>query len=110
MAAIGPTFDGQVYISGEDETDAQKAGRLALFYRQHSNSIVGITAVITFLALWEWAGTSGAVNPLFSSAPSRIVKAFGTLIANGELGHDIVVSGLEFVYGFALAIIIGIPF
>jgi ABC-type nitrate/sulfonate/bicarbonate transport system permease component len=50
------------------------------------------------------------VNPLFSSAPSRIVKAFGTLIANGELAHDCVVSGLEFVYGFALAIVVGIPF
>jgi ABC-type nitrate/sulfonate/bicarbonate transport system permease component len=71
--------------------------------------LLGASGVVVFLALWEWAGTSGAVNPLFISAPSRIVRAYGSLIASGELGKDIAISGIEFLYGFGLAIIVGIP-
>ncbi|HLG73448.1 MAG TPA: ABC transporter permease, partial [Chloroflexota bacterium] len=108
MAAIGPLFQEQVFI-GEEEEERQPSW-LAQTYKTHGSRILGVVAVVLFLALWEWAGTSGAVNPLFSSAPSRIATAFGGLIASGELAHDCVVSGLEFVYGFALAIVIGIPF
>jgi ABC-type nitrate/sulfonate/bicarbonate transport system permease component len=107
MAAVGPMFD-EVYVSGEESV--KRPGLLSRVYKQHSDLMLGTTAIIVFLALWEWAGTSGAVNPLFSSSPSRIVNAFGKLIVNGELGHDIVISGQEFLYGFALAIVIGIPF
>lgn len=110
MAVMGPTFDGQVYVSGEEDADTRRPGKLAMLYKQHGNALVGSVAVMLFLALWEWAGTSGVVNPLFSSAPTRIATAFGALVANGELAHDCVVSGLEFLYGFALAIIVGIPF
>jgi NitT/TauT family transport system permease protein len=110
MAAIGPLFGEQQFIAGDTEAERPKPNFLARVYQAHPDWILGGTAVVAFLILWEWAGTSGAVNPLFSSSPSRIFHAFGGLIANGELGHDIVVSGTEFIYGFALAIVVGIPF
>ncbi len=111
VAASRHLFKEQVYISAEQaELEVPQAGWLARTYKAHSSAILGGTAVIAFLALWEWAGSSGAVNPLFSSSPSRILHAFRVLIANGELGHDCAVSGVEFLYGFALAIVIGIPF
>ena len=100
--------DGNVYI-GEEEL-IHEPSVLSKFYKRWDNLLLGGTAVILFLALWEWAGTSGAINPLFTSSPSRVVTAFGRLIAGGELGHDVVVSGLEFVYGFGLSILVGIPF
>ncbi|HEX6511319.1 MAG TPA: ABC transporter permease [Chloroflexota bacterium] len=107
MAAIRP-IDNNIYIAEEDQT--QEPSALARTFKERQDLILGGVAVILFMALWEWAGTSGAVNPLFSSSPSRVIHAFTSLIANGELGHDIVISGLEFVYGFGLAIIVGIPF
>jgi ABC-type nitrate/sulfonate/bicarbonate transport system permease component len=111
MAAIGPLFKEEVYIGpGEDILERGQPSWLARTYKAHADWILGAAAVIAFLALWEWAGTSGAVNPLFSSSPSRIIHSFGSLIGSGELAHDCVVSGIEFVCGFALAIIIGIPF
>ncbi|HLG70513.1 MAG TPA: ABC transporter permease [Chloroflexota bacterium] len=106
--ALARPIDENVFIGEEDELHEPNA--LQKFYTRWGDLTLGGVAVILFLALWEWAGTSGAINPLFTSAPSRVVTAFIRLINDGELGHDIVVSGLEFVYGFGLAIIVGIPF
>ncbi len=100
--------DGNVYI-GEEER-IHEPGPFGRFWNRWSDLVLGSVAVILFLAVWEWAGTSGAINPLFTSAPSRIINAFVRLVNDGTLGRDIVVSGLEFVYGFGLSILVGIPF
>jgi NitT/TauT family transport system permease protein len=106
--AIARAIDDNVYVGEEDQI--REPGTLSRIYNRWGDMMLGGMAVILFLAVWEWAGTSGAINPLFTSAPSRIVNAFVRLSNDGELGKDIVVSGLEFVYGFGLSIIVGIPF
>lgn len=106
--ALARPIDENIYIG--DEEQVHEPSPLQRFYTRWGDLALGGTAVILFLALWEWAGTSGAINPLFTSAPSRVVNAFIRLANDGELGHDIVVSGLEFIYGFGLSIIVGIPF
>ncbi len=65
-------------------------------------------SVTTFLALWEALPALGLVKPLFTSSPSRIAVTFVEL-AQGRLWHDLWVSGMEFVLGMALAIVVGIP-
>jgi ABC-type nitrate/sulfonate/bicarbonate transport system permease component len=55
-------------------------------------------------------GTSGLINPLFVSAPSKILRAGIRMIQQGDIWNDLYVSGTEFFIGFALAIVIGIPF
>ncbi len=106
--AIARAIDDNVYVGEDDQI--QEPGTLGRFYVRWGDMLLGSVAVILFLAMWEWAGTSGAINPLFTSAPSRIFNAFSRLASDGTLGKDIVVSGLEFVYGFGLSIIVGIPF
>jgi NitT/TauT family transport system permease protein len=86
----------------------REPGALRRWYQTHEKLILSGTAVVLFVALWEWAGTSGAVNPLFSSSPTRIARAFQQM-AGAELGTDILTSGTEFVSGFTLAILVGIP-
>jgi len=107
MALARPINDN-IFVGEEDLIREPTA--LGRFYRKYDGYLLGGTAVVLFLALWEWAGTSGAINPLFTSSPSRVFHAFVSLSQEGELGHDVVVSGLEFTYGFGLAIIVGIPF
>src|SRR5579883_832578 len=106
--ALARPIDENVFIGEEDELHEPNA--LQKFYTRWGDLTLGGRRIIKKIALWEWAGTSGAINPLFTSAPSRVVTAFIRLINDGELGHDIVVSGLEFLYGFGLSIIVGIPF
>jgi ABC-type nitrate/sulfonate/bicarbonate transport system permease component len=89
--------------------DDAEQGLLARIYKTHERTILGTVAVVAFLAAWEWAGTSGFVSPLFISAPSRIWKAFILLAQSGELAKHVLVSGQEFLLGFALSIVVGIP-
>lgn len=102
------TIGEEVYIGEGD--DIREPSAFARAFKKYDSLFLGGTAVIIFLAVWEWAGTSGAINPLFTSAPSRVINAFVKLSADGELLNDIRVSSLEFLYGFGLAILVGIPF
>jgi NitT/TauT family transport system permease protein len=82
--------------------------RLQAFYRKYENVILAWTTFIIFLILWELIPNVGLVKPLFTSSPSRILKAGQWLMAHG-LGNDILVSAIEFGTGFGLAVIIGVP-
>jgi NitT/TauT family transport system permease protein len=79
------------------------------FLQRHRDTLIGAIAVITFLTLWEWAAASGFINPLFISSPTRVVRAFGRLAASGVLVNDIIISGQEFIIGYTLALVIGVP-
>jgi ABC-type nitrate/sulfonate/bicarbonate transport system permease component len=96
--------------------------------------IIGTVSVVLFLLFWEWVGTSGIINPMFTSSPSRILKAADRLffdggiaavfaalgagnlagawaaIAKGSIWKDIWVSTQELVAGYFLAVVVGIPF
>jgi NitT/TauT family transport system permease protein len=79
------------------------------FLERHRDKLIGATTVITFLSLWEWAASSGFITPLFISSPIRIARAFGRLAESGVLANDIIVSAQEFLLGYGLALIIGVP-
>jgi ABC-type nitrate/sulfonate/bicarbonate transport system permease component len=98
----------------------------------HEGLIIGAIAVFAFMAFWEWVGTSGVINPMFSSSPSRIMKAADklffdgglgavlgalfagnvagawTAIAKGSIWKDIWISSQEMFWGYSLALISGV--
>src|ERR671932_2686376 len=113
----------------------------------YEGSVLGVVAVIIFLLFWEGVGTKWTyfgwqlpfaaalpqINPMFTSAPSRILGAADKLffnpgiaavfaalgagslgdawsvIAKGSIYKDIWVSFQEFALGYALAVVVGIP-
>ncbi len=72
--------------------------------------LISLSALLVFFLIWEWIGTSGLINPLFVSAPSKIGWAAFKMFSQGDIWNDIYVSSTEFVLGFAIAIVFGIPF
>jgi ABC-type nitrate/sulfonate/bicarbonate transport system permease component len=81
------------------------------FYLNQEAKILGATAVILFLTVWELVGnTFQLINPMFMSAPSLIGKAAWQMFASGEIYNDLYVSGIEFFWGYFLSIIVAIPF
>lgn len=64
-------------------------------------------AVVIF-GSWELLGRLGTLDPLFFSWPSQIVKAGWDLIAAGEYWHNVAVSSLELLAGFAISLL-GVP-
>lgn len=73
------------------------------------NAAIGAFSVLVFLALWEIAVALGWIAPLFVSSPSRILIAGYGMVRDGSIFPDLAVSAEEFVLGFGLAAIIGIP-
>lgn len=73
------------------------------------NAAIGTLSVLAFLALWEIAVALGWIAPLFVSSPSRILIAGYGMFRDGSIFPDLAVSAEEFILGFGLAAIVGIP-
>ena len=88
-----------------------EASSLYKFYLIQEKKILGAAAVILFLTAWELVGnTLQLINPMFMSAPSFVFKAAYQLFASGEIFNDLYVSGIEFVVGYLLSVVVAIPF
>lgn len=88
-----------------------EASNLYKFYLNQEKKILGTTAVVIFLTIWELIGnTFQLINPMFMSAPSLVWKAAYQLVDSGEIWNDLRVSGLEFFWGYLLSVIFAIPF
>jgi ABC-type nitrate/sulfonate/bicarbonate transport system permease component len=71
--------------------------------------VVGCLSVGLFLAAWQFAASTGAIDPLFISSPSRIVATAFDMIGEADFWRDVSVSAQEFLYGYVAAIIVGVP-
>ncbi|MGN6734317.1 MAG: ABC transporter permease [Candidatus Binatia bacterium] len=88
-----------------------EASSLYKFYLIQEKKILGAAAVILFLTAWELCGnTLQLINPMFMSAPSFVFTAAYQMFASGEIYNDLYVSGIEFVWGYLLSVLVAIPF
>ena len=88
-----------------------EASPLYKFYLNQEKKILGAAAIAIFLVIWELAGNVYQwINPMFMSAPSLIFKSGYQMFASGEIYHDLYVSGIEFFWGYLLAVVFAIPF
>ena len=91
--------------------EVSDASKFYRFYLNQEKKILGTIAVVLFLIVWELVGNVyQLINPMFMSAPSLIAKAGVELFRSGEIWNDLYVSGVEFAWGFALSVVVGIPF
>src|SRR3972149_12242986 len=103
----------QNMMAGEVLLDVKvaEASKLYKFYLNQEKKILGISAVVVFLTIWELTGgVFQLINPMFMSAPSHIWKAAVQLFTSGEIYNDLYVSGVEFAWGYFLSVIFAIPF
>src|SRR6516164_10368421 len=88
-----------------------EASRLYKFYLNQEKKILGSTAVILFLVIWELVGNIfQLINPMFMSAPSLIGKAAFDMFASGEIYHDLYFSGVELFWGYFISAAVAVPF
>jgi NitT/TauT family transport system permease protein len=96
-----------------------EASSLYKFYLNHESLILGTSAVIIFLLVWEFMGGALSpynpipflrINPMFMSARCLIFKAAVDMFSSGEIYHDLKISSIEFFWGYVLAVVVAIPF
>jgi NitT/TauT family transport system permease protein len=79
------------------------------FFERHRKVLLGALTVAIFFAAWQAVFLAVPFNPLFISKPNLIFDAFLSLLASGDLAHDLAVSAVPFFYGFTAAVVFGVP-
>lgn len=95
--------------AGASDGDITRASLLGRLYRDYERLIIGGGSVLLVLLVWETVVRAGFADPLFLPAPTQIVQAAIALFAEGEIWVHLRVSGSEFLVGYALSALIGIP-
>ena len=88
-----------------EETQAQPR---RTFYQRNERLILGGSAVVLTLGIWQAFWSAGKISPLFFSGPSAIAARFWDAAAHGQLLSDLRYSSTNFAIGFVLASIAGI--
>jgi ABC-type nitrate/sulfonate/bicarbonate transport system permease component len=81
----------------------------AQVYLAHERVAIGVGTLLAFLLLWEAFARSGLVDPLFISSPTRVAQAGWGLVQDRDFWNDVRVSGIEFLFGYGLAVAVAIP-
>ena len=68
---------------------------------------IRLLSLLVVLTAWEIYGRS--VNPILFTYPTAVAAAFVELVVKGELQRFLLQSLEVFAYGFALAVVVGIP-
>jgi len=88
--------------------------------------ILGAISIIAVLLIWQGLSTGVFaewlrpvvgdhiaarlwIKPIFISSPTRVVAKTGEMMQSGELWEHLSASGLSFILGSAIAIVVGIP-
>ena len=74
------------------------------FYQKYEAVILGGTATVLAIMIWQAIWSAGKISPLFFTGPSSIVTRFGEEWTHGRLKSDMAYSGTNFVIGVGLAI------
>ncbi|HEY4265584.1 MAG TPA: ABC transporter permease [Micropepsaceae bacterium] len=96
-------------VSIQAREDADLAAPTVSRWRRNENFVLGTASVVAFLLFWEFSVVFGWVNPLFTSSPSRIFAAAFEMFRDGSIYPDLAVSAEEFVLGYGLAVVVGVP-
>src|SRR5690349_16626287 len=102
---VTPADDNLIASDQTADIAAPEASR----WRRNENFVLGMVSVLGFLLFWEASVALGWANPLFTSAPSRIFAAGYEMFRDGSIWPDLAVSAQEFITGYGLAILIGVP-
>lgn len=69
----------------------------------------GLVGVIGFILIWEFGSRAGVINAFFFSRPTAIVEAGIVEVQIPRFWDDVRISVTEFLVGYGLAIVVGIP-
>jgi NitT/TauT family transport system permease protein len=94
----------------EKQAEAEAASRPRdTWWSRNENWLLGTMSMGLFLAFWELAVALKWVNPLFTSSPTRILRAGWEMFADRSIYEHLQVSGYEFAVGYGLAVVVGVP-
>ena len=95
-------------LNSTELSPSHKAYLLNYLKKMRNVRIYQLVIILSFLLLWEFSTRIGIVDSFIFSSPSRIIRCFIDMAADGSIFYHIGVTLLETFISFALVIIIGI--
>ena len=108
-ALHAPYSIGDTSALAEEQADRIKAAGAAekkRSARRWTKALIRIVSLVVVLAIWEFGG--GLLDPTLFATPSRVAMASAGMIASGELWQYLAPSLLVMLYGFSIAMVVGI--
>jgi ABC-type nitrate/sulfonate/bicarbonate transport system permease component len=102
-----PEADSTIAQAAAESRNPSRRG-LALARAIPGRLWIGTGSVVAGIAIWALIAKL-IDNQLFLVGPWAVAVRMGQLFADGTLAGDLRISGLEFVIGMALAIVVGVP-
>jgi ABC-type nitrate/sulfonate/bicarbonate transport system permease component len=79
-----------------------------VWWDRRRSFVVGLLGWLVVLTAWEVTVRLELVNTNFIASPTQIAAALVELVREGDLWHDLAVSGRELAFGLGLSIIVGV--
>jgi ABC-type nitrate/sulfonate/bicarbonate transport system permease component len=76
---------------------------------RHGRFFYGLIGVVGFILMWEFGSRAGIISAFFFSSPTAIVAAGAREVQVPRFWTDVQVSAVEFIVGYGLAILVGVP-
>jgi ABC-type nitrate/sulfonate/bicarbonate transport system permease component len=77
-------------------------------YRRLEPALLGTSCLVLFLALWQVGSDAHWLDPTFVSSPWAVAKELGHYIPTSQFVADLRYTGLTFLYGLALSLVVGL--
>jgi NitT/TauT family transport system permease protein len=99
-----------VQVPAARELRGRPRSPLQRFWRQRRGLLVSVASILGGMVVWQLVAQFIIHDKLFLVAPTEIFARAQTLLATGELQKHTWTSTLEFLIGFAMAVVVGITF
>ena len=76
-------------------------------FRLDGPVVLGTAGILAIFGVWQVLASTGAINPVVASSPSRVFAEFGPLWQSGQLTDALGASGFEFLVATAISLVFG---
>jgi ABC-type nitrate/sulfonate/bicarbonate transport system permease component len=97
-----------VILLDSDDAGVRPRGGGARIGERAQRLMLGGLFLVVLLAAWEIEAALDLEPSIVLPSPAEVLGAFGDLFTSPGIGADFAASGQEFLYGFALATVVGI--
>ena len=82
---------------------------LGRWYRRNERTVLGITGLVSFFALWQVGSMAGWIDPFFFSSPTEIFAAAVAEVQVPRFWEDVRYSLTEVTVGFIASLVLAVP-
>lgn len=82
---------------------------LSRWYRHNERALLGVSGLLSFVALWQIGSSAGWIDPFFFSTPTDVVAAAVREVQLGRFWEDVRYSLTEVTVGFIASLVLAVP-